>query len=204
MKFFLEKKPWGFSRPYMADYLEMESNPLKQKYIAGMQKLFNTYGETEVLFSEYAIKVNRKGKSQRRAIVVTGKTIYKQDPNNYKVKKGELPLSEITDICLSPNSDTFVIVRTKSPYRDLVVDFGITGPEKYSEFVTVISNQFKYLTHNSVSVQFLNSLKYNNSREQKSNGVDCNVTFEKNVDPKLALPSVFRQGKNNQHKIVYK
>jgi hypothetical protein len=87
----------------VADYLELDSNPTKDKYLAGMQRLFNVYGETEVLFSEYGMKVDRRGKEQRRAIVVTGKTIYKQDPNNYKVKKGELPISEITDICMSPN-----------------------------------------------------------------------------------------------------
>ena len=53
-----------------------------------------------ILMYFLAIKVNRHGKGQRRAIVVTDKTIYKQDPNNYKVKKGELPISEIIDINL--------------------------------------------------------------------------------------------------------
>jgi hypothetical protein len=42
----------------------------------------------------------------------------------------------------------------------LVVDFGVTGPEKYSEFVTVISDQYKVLTHKTAPVSFSNTYDY--------------------------------------------
>jgi hypothetical protein len=47
------KKTWDFARKFEADYLEMDSNPTKAKYVAGMQRLFSTYGDTSVLFADY-------------------------------------------------------------------------------------------------------------------------------------------------------
>ncbi len=64
-------------------------------------------GDSEVLFADYIIKVNSKSKADYRAVVVTDKHIYKQDPKNYKVKKFETPLDQITDISMSPKEDTF-------------------------------------------------------------------------------------------------
>ncbi len=42
-----------FTRKYESDYLEMNSNPGKDKYIAGMKRLFAKYGDTRVLFADY-------------------------------------------------------------------------------------------------------------------------------------------------------
>jgi hypothetical protein len=63
---FKGKKPWEYvffnirrfilnscARRHEADYLEMDSNPLKDKYLAGVQNLFQTYGETHIIFSDY-------------------------------------------------------------------------------------------------------------------------------------------------------
>jgi len=203
---FRGKKHWECARKFMADYLEMDTNPLKEKYLVGMQKLFTVYGETTVLFSDYAIKVNRHGKGQRRAITVTDKTIYKQDPDNYKVKKGELPISEITDINMHSGKDTFVVIRGKAPWRDIVLDLGISGPEKYSEFVTVICDQYKVLTRATIPVSFVTNIKYNNAREPKSAGIESTVTWQSltTPDPKMLTSSAFKQGKNHVHTIVYK
>ena len=50
---FKGKKPWDCARRHEADYLEMDSNPLKEKYLVGVQNLFQTYGETHIIFSDY-------------------------------------------------------------------------------------------------------------------------------------------------------
>jgi myosin-1 len=55
-------------------------------------------GDTEVTFADYVNKINPKGKSQKRGIVVTEKNIYKHDPKNYKVKKFGTPLASVTSI----------------------------------------------------------------------------------------------------------
>jgi hypothetical protein len=46
-------------------------------------------------------------------------------------------------------------VHAQEPYRDLVLDLGIEGPEKYSEFVTVLVQEYKKLTGNILPVQFI-------------------------------------------------
>lgn len=154
------------ARRYEADYLQKDSNPGKAKYIAGMQALFSTYGDSQVLFADYVMKVNSKNKAQKRAIVVTEKHIYKQvvsaerhltlskDPKNYKVKKFETPLTEVIGISMSPKADTFVVIKAKEPYRDLLLDLGLSGEDRYSEFVSVIAFQIKKLTDTQVSVEF--------------------------------------------------
>jgi myosin-1 len=95
---FRGNKPWDCSRRYEADYLQMDSNPYKSKYIQAIQHLFATYGDTHVHFAEYASKANSKNKIQKRGVVVTDRNIYKHDPKNYKIKKYETPISQLKDI----------------------------------------------------------------------------------------------------------
>jgi len=201
---FHNNKPWGCSRKFDADYLELDTNPGKDKYLAGMQKVFQKFGDTEILFADYVNKVNKKTKAQKRALVVTEKNIYKQDPGNYKVKKYETPLSQISSISLSPNKDCVVIVHAQSPYRDLVVDMGLAADEKYSEFVTVIVDQIKKLKDITIPVNFNGSIKYNNSRTPKNAGVECTMTFQASTDPKQTARVVFQNGKNNQNNALFK
>jgi len=200
---FKGRKPWAYSRPFKAEYLGMDSNPTKDKYIMGMQTLFSAYGDTEVLFADYVIKVNKVGKSQKRGIVVTEKNIYKHDPKNYKVKKFGTPLVEVISVSLSPQRDTFCVVHCKSPYRDFVLDLGIDGtPEKYSEFVTVLVREIQKLTDTTIEVNFSDQIQYNNSRDDKKPGTDCTLQFQPSQNAKLK-GSVFK-GKNNINIIEFK
>ena len=157
LEIFRGVKPWNCSQRYKGDYLQLPTNLTHEKYIQGMQRLFATFGDTEILFADVTNKINRKGKSQRRAIIVTEKNIYKQDPNNYKVRKGELPLSQINGISLSKQKDTFIILHANSPYRDLVLDLGLNDTEKYSELVVVVVNQIRRLTDKTIPTKFSDS-----------------------------------------------
>jgi len=205
MEIFKGAKPWLCSARYRADYLQMPSNLAQEKYIQGMQRLFATYGDTQVLFADCMNKVNRKGKSQKRAIIVTEKNIYKQEPGNYKVRKGELPLSQINSISMSRQRDTWVILHANGPYRDMVLDLGLDGIERYSEFVTVIYMQVKRLTETTIKVNFTEPITYNNSRTSKSPGQDGVLSFQACSDPKLnPSGSTFKPGKNNQSQILFK
>jgi len=199
---FKGKKPWNVPRQYEADYLEKDSNPNKDKYIAQMQLLFSTYGDSQIYFADYVNKVNNKGKSQRRGIVVTERNIYKHDPKNYKIKKFGTPLSEVISISLSPHKDTFVVVHCKDPYRDILLDLGTEGTEKYSEFVTVLLQEIKKLTGQTIPVSFGDQITYNNSREKNKPGIQCSLGFQLNNDPK-ANGLVFKTGKNNHNVILY-
>jgi hypothetical protein len=47
---------------------------------------------------------------------------------------------------MSAKTDTYVVVVCHEPYRDLVLDLGVSGVEKVSEFVTVVCQEFKKVT----------------------------------------------------------
>ncbi|KYR02066.1 myosin IE [Tieghemostelium lacteum] len=197
---FYQKKPWNYRRVFNADYLELPSNPNQQKYIAAMQNLFQTYGDQEVLFADYVIKVNPKGTPQKRGIVVTNENIYKHDPKNYKVKKWGTPLADIQSISLSPNKDTFMVIHCKAPSRDFVLDLGINGYEAVSEMTAVIVQQVQKLTSVRLTVQFTNSITYNNARPK---GADTVLTFQSSSDPKVT-GSNYKKVKTGQAQILYR
>jgi len=203
---FKGNKPWDCARRYQADYLTLPSNPGREKFELGMQKLFSVYGEAELLFADYANKVNRKGKTQKRVIVVTEKSIYKQDPDNYKLKKYELALSQIEALSLSNQKDGFLFIHAKPPFRDLVIDLSINNGEKTSEMTVIIVEQVKKLLDHNLKVQFIGNIPYNNSRTEKNKGNDSTCIFQEVTDdPKFPVGTAkFKTGKNNQNIIMFK
>ncbi|PRP88238.1 myosin IE [Planoprotostelium fungivorum] len=198
---FSGKKPWDCSRRYQADYLESDKNPNSKKYIEAMAKLFATYEDTSVNFAEYGNKFNSKNKPDFRGIVVTDKNIYKHDPKNYKIKKYETPIVQVTDICLSPFEDTFVIVHAVEPHRDLCFDLGIQGEEKASEFVVAVVQEHKKLTGKTLPIHFKDSITYNAGRTPKGKGVDYTLKFEATDDPKVVNSQIRSKGQVNT--VVY-
>lgn len=89
---------FSVARKFDSDYLELDSNPTKDKYIAQMQNLFTKYGDTSISFADYLNKVNRVGKTQKFGIVITEKNIYKHDPKSYKVVKFATPIVEVVSV----------------------------------------------------------------------------------------------------------
>lgn len=182
--------------------MEKDTNPNKDKYIAAMQILFSTYGDTEITFADYVNKINPKGKSQKRGIVVTEKNIYKHDPKNYKVKKFGTPLASVVAISMSPRKDSFVVVQCSGDYRDMVLDLGVENVERYSEFVTVLVQEIRKLTGKTVPVTFTDQVAFNNTREKGKPGVNCTLGFSPATDPKQ-VGCAFKPGKANHHMIHY-
>jgi len=198
---FKGNKPWDCSRRYLADYLESDKNPNSRKYIEAMAKLFATYEDTSVNFAEYGNKINSKNKPDFRGIVVTDKNIYKHDPKNYKIKKYETPIVQVTDIYLSPHEDTFVIVHAVEPHRDLCFDLGIQGEEKASEFVVAVVQEHRKLTGKVLPVHFKDSITYNAGRTPKAKGVEYTLKFEATDDPKVLISQIRSKGLVNT--VVY-
>jgi len=203
---FSKRKPWNCSRRFDADYVQILTNPDRLKFAVGMAKICGTFGDAQILFADYVNKINKRGKSQKRVIIVTEKNFYKQDPSNYSVKKSELSLEHIEAVSMSPLKDTFVVVHARAPYRDLVLDLGINGEERLSEFVVVLSYQVNLLTGNVIKVQFKNSIPYNNSRSKKNPGSDSMLTFlEIKGDDTFPINSCqFKKLRDNIHVVHYR
>jgi phosphoglycerol transferase MdoB-like AlkP superfamily enzyme len=92
-----KKKPWDPRRPFVADYLNEESNPKRANFLGikgflvfkicflillfifpdAVQSLFQKYGDSEILFADNVTKLNPYNKPQMRTIIVTDLNIYK-------------------------------------------------------------------------------------------------------------------------------
>lgn len=86
------------------DYLKMSGN-------AKVQKMLQKNGSIaeSVLYSVKVTKVNRKGKHQPRALLLTDKALYNLKPNDYTKCKRRIGLDLIGAITVSTSSDEFVL-----------------------------------------------------------------------------------------------
>lgn len=208
------KKPWDCSRVFKADYLQTSlQSPLREQYINSVTAMCKSGDDSEILFSDEVIKANSNGKTDHRALVVTDRNIYKLDPKKFSKKPYHNHLQHLTHISLSPKEDTWVVVHGTEDYRDLVVDLGTSGVEKYSEFVVNICTQYKKLTGNDLPVKFVDSISYNNARkpDKKKQGFNSTLNFRKASEQesakmdKLALKSrtLFVKGDKHVNTIAY-
>jgi hypothetical protein len=75
---YLKRKPWNPLRPFKGDYLGRNSdNERKDKFHVAVQKMFQTHGDTMILFADDVSKVNSAFKAQLRTLIVTEQSIYK-------------------------------------------------------------------------------------------------------------------------------
>jgi len=82
----------------------------------------------KVAFSDFVIKINRKGKEQTRTILITDKAVYNLMPNNYGKCKRRVGIDRIISVTVSAISDEFVLhipeeydYRYKSSKKDQIL-----------------------------------------------------------------------------------
>jgi len=131
-----------------------------------------------VIFTDVAVKVNRKLANQEQVIIVTEKNIYKYNAKSLKLIKFRIPLTQCTGIFKSPFKDGFVILQFKPPFRDMVLNFGARGEDRYSEFMTAVRTVVEEQVHTWIDVKFPAQLTFNNSRTEKSPGQDMNLKWK--------------------------
>jgi len=172
---FRGKKPWNCSRRWESNYLEKPTNPLHEKCNNAFRKIFTTYHDTNVLYADYIFKLNDKGKTEKRGVLVTNNHIFKLHPKTFKVRRKAIPLVNVVSISVSPNKDGVVIFHIKQPERDLVLDLSNCGYEGVSEIVTVTVEQIQKLTGNRIQVNFSQNITFNNARPSKK---DITMSFQ--------------------------
>lgn len=175
LEIFRGKKPWICARRYESNYLEKPTNPLHEKCNNAFRKIFTSYHDTNVLYADYIFKLNDKGKTEKRGILVTNNHIFKLHPKTFKVRRKAIPLVNVVSISVSPNKDGVVILMIKPPERDLVLDLSNCGYEGVSEIVTVIVEQILKLTGNRIPVNFSQNITFNNARPSKK---DITMSFQ--------------------------
>eukprot|EP01111_Echinosteliopsis_oligospora_P012783 TRINITY_DN4422_c0_g1_i1.p1 TRINITY_DN4422_c0_g1~~TRINITY_DN4422_c0_g1_i1.p1 ORF type:complete len:1060 (-),score=288.02 TRINITY_DN4422_c0_g1_i1:136-3315(-) len=200
-----KNKAWESRRRFTADYLNVNENPRASQFETAVNILFQKGGDSEILFADNIVKVNPRGKSQARVIIVTNSNVYKYEPKKYTVRKIGIPLQTITGIYLSKVQDTYCVITLKPPERDVVIDVGGwmgSGIERVSELVTVIYQQIERLTGSKIPVHFKDQIEFNNSRDAKNKGLDCVINFAINPKPN-ERGSFFVKGKGNSCSILY-
>eukprot|EP00477_Mikrocytos_mackini_P000183 GAHX01000193.1.p1 GENE.GAHX01000193.1~~GAHX01000193.1.p1 ORF type:complete len:835 (-),score=236.00 GAHX01000193.1:19-2523(-) len=69
---------------------------------------------SSVVFSDYVIKINYRGKCQKRTLIITPTTIYNCKPSGLRVKR-TIPISDVENFTLSSSSNNFILA-TKTGY----------------------------------------------------------------------------------------
>jgi serum/glucocorticoid-regulated kinase 2 len=78
----------------------------------------NGQGGENVVFSDFVLKINRKGKTQERAILITNKAVYNLKVKNYGSCQRRIPMANIEAVSTSTISDEFVLhVPSEYDYR---------------------------------------------------------------------------------------
>jgi len=106
--------------------------------VAKMMAKLGGAGE-KVLYTLKVVKVNKRGKSQTRALLITEKALYNLLPTDYSKCKRRIPIESITAITTSKASDEFVIhVPDEYDYRFV--------SDKRDEIVNVLQKLHKSIT----------------------------------------------------------
>ena len=109
------------------DYLGLEGNGAVRSMIFKLGS--NSPALEQIVFSDLVTKINRREKEQTRAILITTKAVYNLMPNNYAKCKRRIPISLLSSITVSQQSDEFVLhipdeydYRFKSGKRDKIAE----------------------------------------------------------------------------------
>lgn len=113
------------------DHLSLAAN---KKVLAMLAK--HGSPSEKVVFSDFVIKINKRGKEQTRTILVTDMAVYNLIPDKYNKVKRRVDIESITAISISTMSDEFVMhIPEEYDYR--------YKSSKQCEVVECIKNQKK-------------------------------------------------------------
>ena len=85
------------------DYMRVNGDPKFHQMLAS-----NSGGNERLIFSIVGVKVNRKGKSQERALVITNRAIYNTIPGDIRKCQRRIPLEKLHHLTVSNSCDNFV------------------------------------------------------------------------------------------------
>jgi len=186
---FAGKKPYLCNEKFGGDYLTLDQKTgaaYRTSTPMHMQKL----GDTEVVFACLVNKINRVFSTQLRAMLMTDKHLLKMSPGKFKQLKEAVPLTRVEKVLMSPNVDSYCVVKCKAPTRDLLLDLGpVPGQGNHlAEFVYFMSVRCSRINQAPLPVEVGETLSFNQNRTGKNRGIDVTLTFARNPNPKPKEP----------------
>eukprot|EP01135_Chromosphaera_perkinsii_P000792 Nk52_evm80s151 gene=Nk52_evmTU80s151 len=197
---FSGKKPsWGFKNQWLGDYLSRpEYNAHAEAYQASIKSILSRDKGSEVLFSSHAVKLDRKGKTDMRAIVLTTKGLYKLNPNKaYKSKHAIKSLKDVVGVSMTSCEDDTLVVHFRSGAGgDLVFNLDNFNGSHSAELAVLIKFTCLCTCHNRIPINVLNTISFshggskNLSVERDQSGCVSSIGFRKSSKGiSVVLPS---------------
>ncbi|GIQ86435.1 hypothetical protein KIPB_008289, partial [Kipferlia bialata] len=127
----------------LGDYLRLNAD-------SGIRSLLSQYGESDILFADEVLKINRKHKSQLRRLMITDGAVYNMD-QSLKVKR-RIPLDHVTGVSVSSLDDNTFILHVRGEHDYLMVS------SRKSEVCVCICQGYGRLTGGVLPVSVTNSI----------------------------------------------
>ncbi|KAH7830520.1 Unconventional myosin tail [Monocercomonoides exilis] len=126
---------------------------LKLKLNSSVMKMIGKTGDTDILFSDEIVKVNKRLKTQKRILLITDLAVYNLTPGNFKLKR-RIALQDLGSVNLSCLSDNFFALRVPTEYDYLMVS------TRKIEIVLTLVEAYKKHLHSDLPVNFSNAFEY--------------------------------------------
>lgn len=183
---------WGYNRKWQGNYLVQQSeNPNLQAFETSLAHLRRSHGFEKVLFSCIAMKVNKRGKVQERAILITDTDIFKLDPRkHFQRKKSPLHLTDVEGIGLSPMLDQGFVIRFRSGKSLICYMINPGNDNRVAELVAVLCQICQRKYGRQLTVEVSNPLQVGKPGKQRQ------LHFQ---EDRVARPTL---GKNRGNDIV--
>jgi len=184
------RKTWSFFRPFTHNYLAISLTPQQ------LAKLEKTRQEEEgsikhVMFGDVLWKLNSKGAVDRRIVLLTESHLQQYKPRNLALR-GSIPIENISSLSLNRLDEWTVVISTKRPSKDIVLNCHANGQETASELVTVLYQRIHKLTNILVPVVFSDNIQYEHYKA-------ATLTFQPSLNGKLSVKHV----KQDAHVLYY-
>lgn len=150
-----ERRRYSLNRNFVGDYIGVEYQPAIQALIGRRERTEFAYGVT---------KYDRRWKTAKRDLVLTGKAIFliakelvKKGPEKgraVEVVKRKIELNQIDKLVLSTLQDDFFVIFMKKEYASL-----LECPFK-TEFLTTLSKRYKERVGGDLPLVFTDTIEY--------------------------------------------
>ncbi|KAI2809892.1 Unconventional myosin-Id [Blomia tropicalis] len=167
--FWNHKADWGETRhPWIGNYL---INSSSCKKFLQFRKLFRYNSQLfyRVLFGAYILKTNQHNLESIQALVMNNTDLFKINIDTMKIKHW-CKIDNVNSISVTPDSDQLIVIHTNS-FESNDIMFSLysqtNNNSKVGEFVTILCNQFKKLTGNSLTVNFCKQIQFKLSNQMK-------------------------------------
>eukprot|EP01118_Nematostelium_gracile_P018761 TRINITY_DN8465_c0_g1_i2.p1 TRINITY_DN8465_c0_g1~~TRINITY_DN8465_c0_g1_i2.p1 ORF type:complete len:613 (-),score=169.45 TRINITY_DN8465_c0_g1_i2:179-1828(-) len=150
-----ERRRDSVGRRFTADYINYKDGQRELK--AAVQAMSGK--EDEILFADNVMKVNRRGKPEKRFFVVTQDAFYivtvqvKKKETFYVVTR-RTALADVTSISLSTLQDNLICLHVPKEYDNLI------ECDKKTEIAAVVLAQVELLTRNKPPLNFSDVIQY--------------------------------------------